>query len=315
MLKKKHFLLLLAFSFSGMQACSSRETEKKNPKITDAGEILADLKAGKNIFIENKTVSGDLDFTGLDNTVREGKMVTRCYIAPAITFINCVFTGKISTYKNIDENITLCDFAKSITFSECQFKEEVTMRESIIHGNASFLKSFFIKKSTFEGSRFMGECIFSGANFAEELRAQNIQVDNKCNFMDAIFGKAAYFQSGIFTGDLQMSTTKWEGYADLSVCTFRAGCFFNYAVFNDRSVFSNSHFAGRAEFFKTTFTGNSEFRNCYYAGPVKMQQATVSSTLNWQGSVFLVSFPDTGSFVQSSNSKLLMEQVKTGIIK
>lgn len=304
---KKKLIYILSFTFFIMHSCTSKQKAASNSGIVDASQITEDLKAGKNIYLENKTVNGDLDFTDTGVRVKEGAGLWRSYITSGLTFSNCVFTGKVIAYKSEKEELILCDFGRNVSFSECQFKEVVSFRESTVRGNCAFSKCFFIQKTSFEGMRFFGEVSFNGANFAEELRFQNSIFYNRSNFMDAVFGKITYFQGSMFINDVQMSTTRWYKYADFSICTFQNGCFFNYAQFDERSVFNNCNFRGRAEFLKAKFTGNSEFKNCLFYGQVKMFEAEVATSINFTGSTFLLSRPEEKSFYKTGNASILFD--------
>jgi len=306
----KKIVFAFAFIFTGIQGCSSKGPVRQNSATVEASQIIEDMKAGKNLLIENKTVNGDIDFTALGGSTKESPGLNRVYVSSAVSFVNCIFNGRISSYSSSNDLATLCDFSKSLSFLECQFKEDVLFRESIFHSNVIFNKSFFVKKATFEGSRFMGEAQFNGVSFGEEARFQNIFFYNKTNFMDAAFGKTAYFQSSNFYADAQLSTTRWEGYADFSLCVYHGGCFFNYSVFNNKAIFNNSTFRGRAEFFQAKFTGNSEFKNCYYFGNVNMQAATVITGLDLSGSYYLGAIPDSTAFTRSENTRIVMDQIK-----
>ena len=309
------FTCAILLVFAGIQSCSSNKSARGITDPVDATSVIRDLNAGKNIFIQDKTISGDLDFTTLENKVTEGRGLKRVYVTGAITFINCVFTGKISAYSGENESITLSDFSKNVTFSECQFKDIFTFREAVIHGNTSFNGSFFIGKTNFEGVRFLGEAGFNKANFGEELRFQNAVFTFKSNFMDAVFGKITYFQACQFGADAQLSNARWMGYADFSMCRFSDGAFFNYARFDDRVVFNNSVFHGRAEFMKTAFTGAGDFRNCRYEGQTRMNDSEVQQSMNFSGSVFLLELPDMSLIRKTGQATITLDQVKSGQLK
>ncbi len=311
----KIFTCAVLLVLAGIQSCSSNKPARHRPDPVEAAAVIRDLNAGKNIFIQDKTISGNLDFTTLENKVTEGKGLQRVYVTGAITFINCVFTGKISAHTGENESIILCDFAKNVTFSECQFKDIFTFREAVIHGNCSFNGSFFIGRANFEGVRFLGETGFNKSNFGEELRFQNAIFGFKSNFMDAVFGKTTYFQACRFGADAQLSNARWMGYADFSLCVFSEGAFFNYTRFDDRVVFNNTVFHGRAEFMKAAFTGAGDFRNCRFDGQTRMNDSEVQQAMNFSGSVFLLELPDVSLIHKTGKASVILDQVKSGQLK
>jgi hypothetical protein len=307
----KTISLLATLIVITFNSCSSKNYANQNSNTINANEIINLLNDGKDIYLENKIINGDLNFNQLKNAYRESNNVHRANITSSITFFKCIFTGKVSAYNAGDGKSNLVSFTKNVSFMQCEFKEEVALREGNFYGTVNFSGSSFLKRVSFEGSNYMTDAFFSKSSFSEEARFQNIVFQNKANFMEAICGKTISFQGTAFFGEAQFSVAKFLAYADFSVASFSSGCFFNYAEFSNQAIFNNTVFKGRVEFLNAAFKANTEFKSCIFYDILKMNEASVDKTLNLQNSTFIFLKPDLTNYKKTDQTKLIFDNAKT----
>ncbi len=306
----KSVLLISCLLFTGFSSCSSKNYFKTNSKSINADELINLINDGKDIYEENMTIEGAMDFTKLKKTNEESKTIHRINISSSLTFVHCIFTGKITAYSADDTKTNLVTFRKNVTCIECEFKDEVTLQECDFNAIANFSSSSFLKKTSFEGSNFFTDAFFTKSSFSDEARFQNVTFHNKANFMESIYGKTVSFQSAGFSADAQFSVAKFLGYADFSVASFSTGCFFNYAEFSNQAIFSNAVFKGRAEFFKGIFSGNTEFKACVFYNLSKWNEATINTSFSFQNATFIFAKPDLSKLKKTDQTKMNFENAK-----
>src|ERR1041385_6693260 len=146
---KYMILLLLPFMASSCELKTVR-TESGTVK---SEAIISDLRDSKPVYIENKTIEGDLDFTGLPS-VREGENMQRVMITGSVTFVKCRFAGKLTGFSSKSSMTTVCSFYQNLTFSDCELEDEVSMQEITVKGKAKFTNDIFHRSVSFEGARF-----------------------------------------------------------------------------------------------------------------------------------------------------------------
>lgn len=282
-------LLLIALSSAFLMNCASCNVTQKKESLDDF------IISGKDVFFKDVTFDEDIDFTKYEkNLISEGVYQVR--ITSSITFQDCIFKGKVITYKK-DENqdITLTSFQSNLTFIGCIFHDETSFRASSILGRADFTKSLFLKGANFEECTFFQNAYFRASAYHEELRFQNTVFMQKANFLNAEFDVTASFQAATFNGEAQFSNTKFMGYADFGLIRCSGNFFANYAVFNDRAIFNNSFYNGQTDLTNTTFK-KCEMKNCRFYSDVRFSNSTVEEQLTLENSFFLVKKPDLTSF-------------------
>lgn len=308
MIKSLVFITLVFVST--LYSCSSNTPVKKNTNIVNADEIISLINEGKDVFLENKTIKGVIDFTKTKNANMESKGVSRFNIRSSLTFMNCIFMEKIIGYSSNDTLTNLVSYQKNFSCIACEFREDVILRESNFYGTVNFSEASFVLKGTFEGSNFLTGVYFSKTSFSDEVRFQNAVFHNKVNFMESIFGKTLSFQGAVFKDDVQFSVSKFLAYADFSLVSFSSGCFFNYAVFSNQAIFNNALFKGRAEFVQAEFSGNTEFKNCIFYNLAKYNEAIINNTFSFQNATFLFSKPEMGNYKRKEQTKIIFDKAK-----
>lgn len=166
--------------------CLIFATQGLAQNTVSASKILDDIKRGRDIFYQDVTITGELDFTfrrdkedGLgrhsfwngDNTVNED-------IEVEISFVNCTFEDDVLAYIHIEKSgyTFTADFEEEVTFKNCDFKR-----------NSMFKYSEFDQEVSFEGSKFNRDNSFKYAEF-----------DAKANFANTMFSEDAIFKYAEF---------------------------------------------------------------------------------------------------------------------
>lgn len=224
--------LLTIFAFSLLFAFSA-----KAQNTVDANEIIAAIKAGKDVSYENVTVKGALDFTfmdekkedlptrrrwwrdGGDNTVNE-------WIESRVSFKNVTFEDDVIAYyhDNRSEYTFTADFEKEVTFENCTFER-----------NAMFKYSTFWENASFAGSKFNDDNTFKYAEFERSADFSNTYFDDDAIFKYTEFRDGANFTAAKFDGSLDMKYTKIRGDFESKGMNVRWDLITKYAEVNDRS--------------------------------------------------------------------------------
>jgi len=266
--------------------------ELKGDQVVKAEEINVKLEKGLDVFHENKTIEGDIDFTVLNRRYAESPIMTRAEVTGSFTLINCVITGNIIGFARNDDKITAVWFAKNFSLINCKADGEVNIREAIFNGNVNCSKTAFKKQVSFEGSKFSSNANFSSCIFLEEARFHNCFFNWKTNFLDVQFAKVSGFQGAAFNGDAQFGNMRCTGYADFTVLNFNAGAFFNYANFDGRSSFGGATFKDRSDFNNAAFIDDASFKDARFHGAARFNNIVVSKALTFESSLFLGGKPD-----------------------
>ncbi len=238
----------------------------------------------------------DLDFTTMLSPHLMGEGVYQVTSTSAITFRNCTFKGKVTSYTiRNDRTITITCFMQSLSFIDCVFEDEFNLRAGSIRGRADFSKSAFLKKSNFEESTFFDDTYFSNCIFYEEARFQNSFFNKKLFAIQTEFQKVCGFQNATFMADTHFSMAKFYAYADLSLATFHQHAFFNYAEFNTKANFNKSTFRGRCEFMNALIYEGS-LKDCAFWGESKFNTIKINKSLSLENALFMGNAPNLDVF-------------------
>lgn len=184
------FLFILLISVPST-AFASRRVKAK--------DIIKDINKGKNIFYENVTINGDLDFTEIKDTEREDLKIYRSYINSSIIFINCEFEGKVTSYKKERGYIYKTMFQRNVSFKGSVFNKVVRFRNTQFMGNANFRNVKFKSDVSFRGVQFLGKAVFKNTTFNKTV-----------NFRNSIFSGSVTFDKADFNSKYQFAgATLW----------------------------------------------------------------------------------------------------------
>jgi hypothetical protein len=228
--------LLLMFVISG---CSAQTLQgNAGSREIQAEEILKRINTGKHIYVDSCIVWGDLDFTQIDNRNTIAPSMQQAYVEQSVTFIGCVFTGKVSAFDAA--TATRVVFAHNLSFVRCDFRDEVNFTESVVEGNLFLTGSIFRKKANWQAAYFKHKkAYFNETKFESEALFQNTVFAGDLSFMDAVFDSTAAFQKAAAAGLMMFANVKFNGYVDFSYASAGESVF-NYAVFGQRNDFSYS---------------------------------------------------------------------------
>jgi uncharacterized protein YjbI with pentapeptide repeats len=212
---------------------------KKDVREIKASAIIAQLNAGKHIYLTHCIVWGDLDFTTLRNRNRISNNLTQVFVDQSITFDDCIFINQVKAY---DATAGVCvEFAHNLSFIGCDFRGEVDFTESIVGGHLFFTGSVFRGIAHFQGAHFRHKkTYFNETQFEDEALFQNAVFAGDASFMHAVFDSSALFQKVVAGGLMFFGNVRFNGYADFTYAR-AAESIFRYAQFNGRSDFSDSN--------------------------------------------------------------------------
>ena len=283
----------------------NKSDEKKSVKASD---IIEKIDKGENIYYQNATIEGDLDFTLIKNNNLEALTIKRAFVNSSITFINCDFKGKVISSKIIDKNSIFTSFDKNLTFIKCNFKDEVNFNEAIINGTTNYSESVFEKKASFEGIQCKNK-----NNYFTQIKLKDVSsfqggiFSGDVNFLRAEFFGNTAFQQSKFLGNLQISNAKFYGYADFTNCLFNSGIITNYSEF-EKVTFSSSIIHQRADFMYTKFNNYCEFNNINFNAKTRFNESTFNNTFCIENSVFTSGKPDMTKIVKGEKYQLKIDK-------
>lgn len=260
-----------------------------------AEKICNAIKNDKHIFYANKIITHDLDFTSaVNNRYIESLSSIRSDIHSSITFINCIFIGKVTAFQKKDNINHFLHFKKNVSFIKCQFRDTINFSDATIYGNAFFGHSIFNEKAIFEGIAFKGNEIFFGeSTFKKDVRFPRCVFYGSVSFMRTWFKENADFQNTIFHRDAQFGVTTFNKYAGFSLTRFLSDGYFNYCKFKGKAIFNNSAFDGRCEFMDCTFDNQTGFKRITFNGKTTFSNSDFNGNTTFKQAIFLLGIPDT----------------------
>jgi hypothetical protein len=238
------FLVLLRFNFLSY----SQQT-------IHAEDIISDIKAGKNISIENATIEGVLDFTFMEEKLQKlpKKKPSRHQdnkidhqIAVKISFINCTFEDDVLAY--------IPDHDKSGYTFVANFEEMITFKNCVFESRALFKHSVFDDISSFRRSNFSGDSTFKHAIFKEISDFSNTYFENEAVFKHTMFKKSVTFENTIFEEDAT----------------------FKHTVFYEGVSFKDTRFKGSLNAKHTAVKGNFDMTGMKVNGEIDSKHMTIN---------------------------------------
>ncbi len=274
-----------------------------------AAEILNRIAKNENIFLDNYIIHGDLDFTEVKNNNFEAVGIIRHFISPSVTFKECIFMGKINSFRQGKDTTHCSFFEKNLSFIRCDFREEVNFKESYVAGAANFSASTFNKNSNFEGIQFAWKDIyFTESKFLGNARFQRAIFNGNANFLHVSFKETSSFQSAVFRADMQFGNTQFQGNSSFDNMKIAGICLFNYARFEKSTNFSNSHLQSRSEFMSCQFSAAAEFKETLFSLQSKFSESTFKEKVSFEKAIFSYGKPETRNVVLEKNASLNLTQ-------
>ncbi|MCG1036982.1 pentapeptide repeat-containing protein [Polaribacter sargassicola] len=211
-----YLLLVTAFSFS-------------QQKI-EASKIIKDIKDGKSIAIKNATIIGVLDFTFMDEALKNNVKTKKSsswfnwgsnnnssnevkkYIENEISFINCTFKNDVLAYiPDEDSGYTFtASFKNNAIFKNCTFNQKAMFKYSRFEKDADFSGSSFNDDSTFKYAKFDKDISFNNTTFDEIATFKYTKFNNSVSFSDAVFHDTAIFKYTNFSNGVSFRNTNFK---------------------------------------------------------------------------------------------------------
>lgn len=257
------------------------------PSKMTAGNNYEDaIRSGADVFVQDKSIADDLDFTKLvaGNLISENVMQGK--VNSSITFLRCKFKGAVRGFSTDEKGgLHLTIFGRNVSFLQCTFEKEINLRGATIEGRADFTGTDFAGNANFEEVTFRDNAFFSNTIFEGEARFQNGFYNKKANFMQASFAKAVNFQSSFFNWEALFNVVKMREYADFSLVTFANDAFFNYTECSKRLVMENVTSRGRFEMMNSQLN-EANLSNANFTGVCRFNDAQIGTQLNFTNSRF-----------------------------
>lgn len=268
--------------------------EDRAAHTVPAKEILAALKAGKGLSLENAVLTGDLLFTQLPSVrvaslalperivtaLQQARVTEARVIRGPFLIRNSLVEGVVDTQMKPDMvehqllgdmvviqgpvSFTGTSFGKAVDLSRTVFLGPVDSSEAIYLGDALFLSSLFDKPVTFAKTAFAGNTRYYQAVFYEPVTFLRAGFSGLTNILSVNFKKEAGFSRAYFKMGTGFSGSTFEGISDFSESVFEQGAFFTHAHFVADTYFRRATFRGEANFSDADFGGKDDFSKVFF---------------------------------------------------
>jgi hypothetical protein len=178
------------------------------PKIVQASDVLANIRAGQPAEYDDCVIVGELDLSGLE-------------VSKPIHFNHTIFQNAAGFYSTSFNNPTY--------FNGTQFNSYAIFSESQFNRTAYFNGTLFNSVAIFEKSKFIGDADFYGSQFKGDGSEDNWTA----SFCDTQFNEDADFRRSLFNGTTGFYDSKFSGDAD-----------FSESQLNNHAYFGGSQFTG-----------------------------------------------------------------------
>lgn len=211
-------------------------------KNINASEIMNEIKNGKDISYSNTTIIGVLDFTFMQDALKNIPKRKKSWwggnssdneikkqIKNKISFINCTFTNNVLAYiPDEDSGYTFtASFDKEVVFKQCVFKEKAMFKYSKFDSSADFSDVKFEDDTTFKYAKFKKNSSFFNTLFKEPATFKYSKFNRKVSFENSVFEESTSFKytkfnNGVsfknvnFNEDLNLKYTQVTGEFDIT---------------------------------------------------------------------------------------------------
>jgi uncharacterized protein YjbI with pentapeptide repeats len=238
-----------------------------------AAKLIDQINSGADIALTNATITGDLDFTRINDRKQENSgswgstESYRYHVRVGLSFVNCTFEGNVVGYRNEGEGkmssngpLHNADFHKDVLFRDCMFKESVNFKYTTFHQDADFPGAKFEEKAGFKYTEFNEAADFNGIQADASVDFKYTEFDEEVSMADARFGEDADFKYTKFPRGADLSNVTFEGDADFKYAEFPRGVNMAYTTFRDDADFKYTKFRSPANFEGTDFGRDADFK-------------------------------------------------------
>ena len=194
-------------------------------KTIDARDIMNDIKAGKDISISNATIEGIIDFTDMEEKLKElperkrrwwknnGDNKVRNLVEVKISFKNCTFKDDVLAYipDSEDSGYTFtASFEDDAIFNNCIFERKAMFKYSDFESNSSFENADFQDATTFKYADFRRNSNFENTNFENSATFKYTNFATFISFAGSTFKESATFKYTKFNDGVSFKDVKFE---------------------------------------------------------------------------------------------------------
>ena len=209
----------------------------------DASSIIEDLKIGKSVTYTDAIITGDLDFTFMDEKLPDlptrskwrnngGDNSVEESISQNIYFKNCVFEGNVLAYIHHEASgyTFIAHFDGEVTFEGCKFNENAMFKYSEFDRKASFSKSKFLNESTFKYAEFDEYGDFSETYFERDATFKYAQFDAGVSFSNTTFDESWNIKYLKASGDFDIKGLEVNDDVDAKYTRINGRSFSSYLI-------------------------------------------------------------------------------------
>lgn len=218
-MKKYITILSLVVAFVTTSAMAQRTVK--------AEDIIKDIKAGKDISISNATIDGVLDFTYMEEKLKDlpkrkkrswwgknyGSNKVKNLIEVNVSFKNCTFRDDVLAYipDSDDSGYTFtASFENKAIFSNCTFERKAMFKYSDFENDSSFEGADFQDDTTFKYAKFKRGASFEAAKFENEATFKYTNFSTEVSFAKSVFNESATFKYAKFEDGVSFKNVKFE---------------------------------------------------------------------------------------------------------
>ncbi|MFC2134328.1 pentapeptide repeat-containing protein [Bacteroidota bacterium] len=233
----------------------------------NAGDIIKQIDEGQSVKYENVTITGDLDFTRINDSDNDrskrkkrswvdrivsfghnGSNEVLYYVEVPVEFINCTFEGGVIAYYHDDyEELTHnVVFFEDVVFKGCEFSDASEFKYVRFEKNADFSNNVFREEALFKYAEFSEPISFAGSKFYDDANFKYTSFDEYVDMSTTYFKREANFKYTDFPYGVSYENAVFDGNAN-----------FKYASFDEPSNLDGVEFNDDVDFKYTDYEGNS----------------------------------------------------------
>jgi uncharacterized protein YjbI with pentapeptide repeats len=227
----------------------------------EASRIMDQINRGEAVSYQNVEITGDLDFTRLQNMKEESgprKSDHTSYISEvtsSLRFANCRFTGDVLAYFS-EGNGKWNDHEENAVYN-AHFTGEVIFENCVFEGASAFKYSTFSKGVSFRKSIFREEALFKYSQFDQGVDFSNVNFEAIANFKYTGFPRGVNFAGASFKEDASFKYVKFKEGVNLKSASFNRYADFKYTQFSQPLHISGVSFSGNEDFKYAKVDGKS----------------------------------------------------------
>ena len=192
-------------------------------KTVTAASVIQNINNNQPVSIKDAQITGDLDFTNLNNKkLEKSESDNKVYVSTIevpVTFSNCTFTGKVLGYYNPDydkpfvKNGTVynANFNAAANFQNCTFQKDISFKYTVFNNKVSFEACSFNEEAEFKYTNFKSGPVFSGATFNDAAVFKYVDFPAGFDFSNAVFNGATDFKYAQFKHAGNFTNASFKG--------------------------------------------------------------------------------------------------------